>query len=88
MGDLTRKKQEADLIKKWEKDINDKLRGKTIMGCRYMTEKEMEDHMWNKKALAIMFTDGTTIYASADDEGNEAGSIFTNIKELPIIPTI
>jgi hypothetical protein len=53
-----------------------------------MTEKEMEGLGWYSKALVIIFTDGTYMFPSADEEGNDAGVLFTNIKELDIIPKI
>jgi hypothetical protein len=53
-----------------------------------MTEKEMEGLGWYSKALVIIFTDGTYLFPSADDEGNDAGALFTNIKGLETIPVI
>jgi hypothetical protein len=66
----------------------EKLIGKTIKDCRYLTDKEVSSFGWCKSALAIFFTDGTVMYASTDDEGNDAGALQTNIKGLEIIPTI
>jgi hypothetical protein len=88
MGDLHRQKMEKETIKKWEKDIRPVLKGKTIANVRYMTEKEMEGLGWYSKALVIIFTDGTYMFPSADDEGNNAGALFTNIKGLETIPVI
>jgi hypothetical protein len=63
------------------------LVGKTIKEVRYMTDAEAEDSMWYHKPLVIFFTDGTYIYPMADDEGNDAGSIFGSSNELtfPVI---
>jgi hypothetical protein len=88
MGDLTRKKQEQDIIKKWEADIQPKLIGRKILGCRYMTEKEMEGLGWYSKALVITLEGNVKLFASQDDEGNGAGALFTNIRGLETIPTI
>jgi hypothetical protein len=65
-----------------------KLKGKTIKTCRYMTDEEMKKSYWCKCPLVIIFTDGTAMYASADDEGNDGGALFTTIKGLEVIPTI
>ncbi|HLO91572.1 MAG TPA: hypothetical protein VK172_10455 [Lentimicrobium sp.] len=87
MGKLkTAPKDETTL--KWEKKVADVLVGKTIRNVRYMTDKEMQDFMWYKKAIIIFFTDGTYILPSSDDEGNNAGALHTNIASLPIIPVI
>ena len=72
----------------WGMQCAAKLVGKTIKDCRYMTDKEMQESGWYKSPLVIIFTDGTAMYASADDEGNDGGSIFTTIKGLEVIPTI
>jgi hypothetical protein len=72
----------------WNLIAVQKLRNKTIATCRYMTDKEMQKLGWSKSPLLIMFTDRTIMYASADDEGNEGGSLFTTIAGLEVIPTI
>jgi hypothetical protein len=40
------------------------------------------------KAPVIEFTDGTIIIASMDDEGNDAGALFTNDSECSVLPRI
>lgn len=77
---------QKELLNKWTNDIKNALVGKTVKEVRYMTEKE--NIMWYNKPIIIIFNDGTAIYPSADDEGNDAGAIFTNIKNLPVIPAI
>jgi len=64
------------------------LIGKKIVNVRYLTKKEMEYLGWYSKSLVIFFDDGTYIYPSQDDEGNDGGSLFTNIKGLLTIPVI
>jgi hypothetical protein len=77
-----------NLIKQWEKECSKHLVGKKIYTVRYMTDEEMEEHLWDKKALVIIFTDGSYIYASSDDEGNNGGALFTSFDNLPTIPVI
>jgi hypothetical protein len=88
MGDLTRQKQEQDIIRKWEADIQKKLIARKITNCKYMTEKEMEGLGWSSKSLIITLEGGIKLFASSDDEGNDAGALFTNIKGLETIPVI
>ena len=73
---------------KWEKDISKFLVGKTIKKIEYLTEQEANECGWNQIPLVIIFDDNSYIFPMADDEGNNGGSIHTNIKELPIIPVI
>jgi len=74
--------------KEWEQICSKHLVGKTIKEVRYMTDKEQENHGWFRKPLVIFFTDGSFIYPSRDDEGNDAGSLFASFTELQVIPVI
>lgn len=78
----------AELINQWNTECNKHLVGKTIKNVRYMTDEELENNFWSKRPLVIFFTDGSYIYASSDDEGNEAGALFTSFEGLDVIPTI
>ena len=82
------KETHKQMIKRWEGDCRKHLVGKTIAEVRYLTDKEMQDMYWTSRSLVIFFTDKTYIYASADDEGNDAGALFTGFKDLPVIPVI
>ena len=81
-------KTDKVLIKKWETDITKALKGKVVAGVRYMTDREQQGMGWFRKAAVIVFTDGTYMYPSCDDEGNDAGALQTNIKGLDIIPVV
>lgn len=76
------------VIKFWNTECAKHLIGKTIKNVRYMTDEELENNFWSKRPLVIFFTDGSYIYASSDDEGNEAGALFTSFEGLDVIPTI
>lgn len=77
-----------DTVKHWESEAGNVLLNKTIVSVRYMTEEEVEHHGWNSAALIIILNDGTAIYPSADDEGNDAGALFTTSENIPVIPVI
>jgi hypothetical protein len=67
------------------------LLGRTIKKVRYMTEKEANHLMWNKRPLVIELDNGTIAYFSMDDEGNDGGSLFylDNVgKGWDVIPTL
>jgi hypothetical protein len=65
------------------------LVGKTIRRVRYLNDQERDDIAWNKSALIIEFTDGHWIIPMRDDEGNDAGSLWTSSQsKLNVIPTI
>jgi hypothetical protein len=76
--------------KQWTEYAEKHLKGKKIVAVRYMTEQEKEDHMWYYRGLVIQLDDGSLIYPSADDEGNDAGAIFgqTNKGEHLLFPVM
>jgi hypothetical protein len=54
--------------------------GLTVKEVRMMTDLELDAEGWRKSwgnfPVAIIFEDGSKIYASSDPEGNDAGCIF------------
>ena len=77
-----------ELTQKWGKLASDLLVGRKIVKVRYMTDDEQADHHWYRKSVVIHLDNGVIIYPSADDEGNDAGAIFTTKKELSVLPVI
>ncbi|MEI6297104.1 MAG: hypothetical protein WCO84_05715 [bacterium] len=77
-----------EITKRWEDRCSAKLVGKTIKYVRYQYTCEKQDLGWSKKALVIFFEDGSYLFPSSDDEGNNAGSLFTSIEGLEGIPAI
>jgi len=74
------------LTLKWEQKIRKALEGRTIKEVRYLNDKEMKGMSWHSKSVVIFLDNGTYLFASADDEGNGPGALFTNIKDLETIP--
>ena len=73
---------------KWNELVNKYLVGRQIVKVKWLSPKESEKLMgWSQQPCQIYLDNGTVLTPSSDDEGNEAGAIFTNIKELPTIPT-
>jgi hypothetical protein len=72
----------------WNKKVRKELLGKTITKVEYLTYKETEDNLWYKTPIAIQLDNKIWLVPMADDEGNDGGSISTNIKGLSVIPTI
>jgi hypothetical protein len=60
----------------WAKEANKALKGKTVQMVRYMSKEEAEDMGWYSRPVVIQFTDGTLMFPSADDEGNDGGAFF------------
>lgn len=79
---------EADTIKRWTDEAAAKLVGRKVTEVRYLTDKEKETLGWYRSSLALIFDDGSAVWASADDEGNDAGALFTTWDDLEVIPVI
>ena len=64
----------------WTKEARKRLEGRTIKSVSYMTEEEAAKSGWTKRAVVIELDDGTIIWPSQDDEGNDAGALFGQVK--------
>ena len=72
-------------MRDWSGDATEIFKGKTVDFIGYMSDEEADEWGWDR-APVIMFTDGSWIIASADDEGNNAGALFTSSKQMTVIP--
>lgn len=92
MGNLEKSKpdesQYDDIKIKWEDKCSTVLVGKTIKSVRYLYSVEKKDMGWSKRSLIIFFTDGSYLFPSSDDEGNNAGAFFTSFKGMEAIPSL
>lgn len=59
----------------WQAEAARRLAGRRIISVHYFTEEEMEAIGWSKAPVGLTLDDGTTIYPSKDDEGNEGGAL-------------
>jgi hypothetical protein len=73
---------------KWEKIASQQLLGKKIVKVRYLGVDDLKALGWEDSSVAFQLDDGNWIFASRDDEGNGAGSFFTNNEANPVLPTI
>lgn len=62
--------------KYWVSYANKHLKGRKIVNCRYLSEREVEDMGWGCRCVVIELDDGSMIFPSRDDEGNGAGALF------------
>lgn len=52
------------------------LLNRKIVKVRYMTDAEVKGFGWTRKPIVLELDNGTVLYPSSDDEGNEAGTLF------------
>ncbi len=72
--------------KQWTEKAKKALLGKKIINVRYMSKEESAGIGWHRRSIVIELDDNTLIFPSMDDEGNDAGALFTDYKDLPVIP--
>lgn len=73
-------------MRDWSGDATKIFKGKVVDKIEYLTDEEAEEMGWFHTAPVILFTDGHWIMAGADDEGNDAGALFTSSKKMITIP--
>jgi hypothetical protein len=73
-------------LTKWAEIASDQLLGRRIVGVRYMTIPEMQQYFWQTRALVLELDDGTLVFPAADNEGNDAGVLFTTNHQNPVLP--
>jgi hypothetical protein len=64
------------LKQRWKAEAEKHLLGRKIIGVRWMTDSQREELGWYSAAVLFMLDDGTLLWPSADDEGNDAGALF------------
>ena len=77
-----------NIEQEWTDKISKLLVGKKITAVEYMSEAEAKEQGWYRRPIQIKLDNGTWLTPSQDDEGNDGGSLFTNVKELPTIPVL
>lgn len=64
-----------------DKQLSKKLIGRTITKVKWLSPDESYKIFgWDFQPCEIHLDDGTILTPSADDEGNNAGALFTNLK--------
>ena len=74
----------AEQTKRWVKYAEKHLLGKKVVKVRYLTDDEADNLGWRSRSIVIFFDDGTYVFPSADDEGNNAGALFGTNKDLEL----
>lgn len=81
-------KTTQDYQKIWSKNATKAMKNLVVKQVRRMSQKELDDYGWRRSAPVIEFTNGLKIIASMDDEGNDAGALMSNLRDLPVLPII
>jgi len=85
---LTEEIMQKDYTKFWTDVAKKQLLNRKIVDVRYLTDEEMENLGWYQKSIVMVLDDGNMIYPSSDDEGNNAGALFTCNADQPTLPVL
>jgi len=72
----------------WTEIASKQLLGRKIVAVRYMTPKEAHGSGWGARCVVLQLDDGNLVFPSMDDEGNGAGTLFTNDKDHSVLPVL
>jgi len=72
----------------WVEKAQSVFVGRTIVAARYLTTDEAENLGWCNRAVVFELDNGTLVWPSADDEGNDAGALFTTDERAGTLPVI
>jgi len=76
------------VVPHWEKQAALVLVGRKIKAVRYLHSSEAEHLGWYGRSVVIELDNGVLVWPSADDEGNDAGALFTTDKRVSTLPVI
>jgi hypothetical protein len=71
-----KKRLKAEARKRWTAEAKKHLLGHKIIGVRWMTDREQKSFGWSYAAVVLLLDNGTLLWPSTDDEGNNAGALF------------
>ena len=72
----------------WLKTASKLLVGRTIVGVDYISEEERDQHYLAHRAIVLRLDNGLEIFPMADEEGNDAGCLFTTDRKVGILPRL
>jgi hypothetical protein len=68
--------EQEKMEKFWEDKASKVFEGRTIAKARYMTDEERHEMGWRNRTVVFELDNGTVMFPSMDDEGNDGGSMF------------
>jgi len=79
---------ENQVVQHWESQAAQVLVGRKIKAVRYLYPKEAEGLGWYGRSVVIELDNGVLVWPSSDDEGNDAGALFTTDERADTLPVI
>ena len=77
-----------DPQKHWAKVASSVLLNRTIVAVRYLDQEEADRLGWIRRSVIFELDNGDLVWPSCDDEGNDAGVLFTTNSKADTLPVI
>ena len=71
----------SELELKWKKYGEKHLVGRKIVAVNYLQESDAKELGWYSRPILLELDDGTMVFPSKDDEGNDGGALFGVTKD-------
>jgi hypothetical protein len=81
-------KDPAQRTEYWEEVAAAQLVNRKITAVRYMTQEEADNMGFISRSVVIQLDDGNLVFPVADDEGNDAGALFTMDAKHNVLPVL
>ena len=72
----------------WTRVAASVLLNRTIVAVRYLDKEEADRLGWHGRSVIVELDNGDLVYPSRDDEGNDAGALFTTNSNAACLPVI
>lgn len=76
------------VVQHWEAKASTVLVGRKIKAVRYLLPEEVQNLGWYARSVVIELDNGVLVWPSSDDEGNDAGALFTTDDRADTLPVI
>mgnify|MGYP007089739077 CR=1 FL=1 len=76
------------VVQHWEAKASTVLVGRKIKAVRYLLPEEVQNLGWYSRSVVIELDNGVLVWPSSDDEGNDAGALFTTDDRADTLPVI
>lgn len=76
------------VVQHWETKASTVLVGRKIKAVRYLLPEEVQNLGWYSRSVVIELDNGVLVWPSSDDEGNDAGALFTTDDRADTLPVI
>jgi hypothetical protein len=68
--------EKHSIEEEWTQLARKVLVRKTIVRVEYMGDERARELDWYSRPIVLILNDGTRVYPSMDDEGNDGGALF------------